>query len=75
MNQKTCDGDTVTQEINHGGTRRALRMAALGVFMEGLCEQVKRRISHVNTKEKSIQGSENSVCKGPEAGISQTCCE
>lgn len=44
-----------------------------GVFREGIFEWVKRRISHVNTGGKSIKDSWNSMCKGPEAGTSQTC--
>lgn len=44
-----------------------------GLFREGIFEWVKRRISHVNTGGKSIKDSWNSMCKGPEAGTSQTC--
>lgn len=41
--------------------------------MVGGYEQVKRRLRHVNTRWKNIQGSWNDMYKGPEAGRSQTC--
>ena len=44
-----------------------------GGSREGFCEQLMKRISHVNTRGKSIRGTWNSMCKGPEAGTSWTC--
>lgn len=44
-----------------------------GGSREGFCEQLMKRISRVNTRGKSIRGTWNSMCEGPEAGTSWTC--
>lgn len=59
--------------LSHRKTIMAVLEGPVGCFggsREGFCEEAMRRISHVKTGGKSIQGSWNSMCKGPEAGTS-----